>query len=62
MSAIVLEKCLNGISPRTACKCLDVVYEDASRQEQIEVYHELKRYFESILLCEIKRHYEEHYI
>ena len=62
MSAIVLEKCLNGISPRTACKGLDMVLKDTNCREQIEVYHELKRYFESILLCEIKRHYEEHYI
>ncbi len=61
MSSIVLEKNLNGIKPKTACECLDLVLKDADCEEQIEVYHELKRYFESILLCKIKRHYEEHY-
>lgn len=61
MSIIVLEKSLNGISLKTACKCLDIVLKDANCKEQIDVYHELKRYFESILLCKIKCHYGEHY-
>lgn len=62
MSAIVLEKNLNGIKPTTACKCLDLVLKDADCKEQIKVYHELKRYFESILYGKIKFHYGEHYV